>query len=116
MQRRDAGCRNLDTQIPPGHHNAVRCRQNFIQIVHALLIFNFGDDFNIVSATLAEHRAYSLYIRRAADKRGSDEIKVVFHAEADIVHVLFREGGKLDVNPGDIDGFIGRQDSSWSLG
>ena len=75
MQRRDAGCRNLDTQIPPGHHNAVRCRQNFIQIVHALLIFNFGDDFNIVSATLAEHRAYSLYIRRAADKRGSDEIK-----------------------------------------
>ena len=40
---------NFDTQITTSHHNAVGSFNNFIQIMHTLLVFDLGDDQNITT-------------------------------------------------------------------
>ena len=54
-----------------------------------------------------QHLPDGLHVGGPADEGGGDEIKVVLHAEADVRHVLLRQGGKLDMGPGDVDGLVG---------
>ena len=56
-----------------------------------------------------EDGADGLHVRRPADKGGGDEVEVVLHAEAYVVHILVGEGRQLDMYPGDVDGFVGGQ-------
>lgn len=39
--------RDLNTEISSGNHDAIRGFDNFIQIVHTLMIFDFRDDENV---------------------------------------------------------------------
>lgn len=35
--------------------------------------------------------------------------KFILHPEADVLQILLRQGGQMDVNAGDIDGLVGGQ-------
>ena len=83
--------------------------QDGVQVVHALLVLNFGDDLHVVPAAVVEDSPDGLHIRRPADEGGGDKVKVVFHAKADVVDILLGEGGQLDMDAGDVDGLVGRQ-------
>ena len=108
----DLGGGNLHPQIAPGHHDPVGGGQDVVDVVDALLVFNFGDDFYIVPAAVVEHLPDGLHIGGPADKGGGDEVEIVLHAEADVRHVLLRQGGELDVGPGDVDGLVVGQGSA----
>ena len=109
LQDGHPGGGNFHTQVAPGHHNAVGGGQDLVQVVHALLVLDLGDDLYIVPAALVEDGSNSLHIRRPADKGGGDKVEVVLHTEADVRDVLLGEGGQLDMDPGDIDGLVGGQ-------
>ena len=103
---------DLHTQVSAGHHNAVCGLQNGVQVVHTLLVLNLGDNLYVVAAALPKNLPDGLYVRRPPDKRGGDKVEIVFHTKADVVDVLFGEGGELDVDPGDVDGLIGGQSAA----
>ena len=112
MKGGNLGGGNLHAQVAPGHHDPVGGVQDFVQVVDALLVLDFGNDFHIVPAAVMEHLPDGLHVGGPADEGGGDEVKVVLHAEADVRHVLFRQGGELDMGPGDVDGLVGGEGSA----
>ena len=104
--------RNLHTQITPGNHDTVSSGQDVVNVVHALLILDLGNNLDIVSAVLLEHLTDGFHISGAAHEGSGHEVKVILHAEADIGNIAFSQGRELDMRAGDIDGLVGRQDAA----
>lgn len=91
----------------PCHHDAVGCLQDLVNIVHALLILDLGDDADLLAAKAVQHLPHRLDVGGPADKGGGDEIEVVLHAKPDVAHILLRQGGQMDMYAGDIDALVG---------
>ena len=100
---------NLHAQVAPGHHDAVGGRYNLVQVVHALLVLDFGDDADIVPAVLVELGPDVLHVAGLADEGGGDEVEVVFAGKFDVLPVLLGEGGEQDMYVGDVDGLVAGQ-------
>ena len=46
--------RNLHTQVPTGHHDAVAVVQNGVGVVHTGAVFDLGDDVDLLPAVLIQ--------------------------------------------------------------
>ena len=91
----DAFLRYFDAQISPGNHDAVCLFQNFIDVIHAFLILDFCDNFD-VAAVCVQNFADVQNVLLVADERMGDEIYVFFDGIKDVVTVFFCEGWQID--------------------
>ena len=102
LNARDVFLRHFNTQIATSHHHAVGYFQNFFYIVYALLVLNFGDDFNI-ALLLFEYLANFQDVFFRTHKAVGDEINVVVDGKEYVVAVLLRQSGQVDTHARHID-------------
>ena len=100
---------DLHPQVTPGHHDAVGGLQDLVDVVHALLILDLGDDADLLAAEAVQYLPHRLNISGPADKGSGNEVEIVLHAELDVAHILLRQGRQMDMYAGDIDALVGRE-------
>ena len=76
---------NLHPQISPGHHDAVGGGDDGVQVVHALPVFDLGDDADVVPAARAQAGADIIAPSDMMDGR----VAAIRHAldEAGLLHI-----------------------------
>ena len=83
--------RNFDSHISSGNHDAVRLRDDLVNVVHALLVLDLRHDLDLL-ALLAEHFPDFLDSGGVADERGEDDVDALLHSELKIRDVLGADG------------------------
>ena len=95
---------NFHSQIAPGHHHAVHYLGDLFQGLHGLLGFDLGDDLHgMPAAELLHNPQHFQHVVPAAYEGHRDILHFVLQAPADILSVLFREGGHRKRCVGDVD-------------
>ena len=80
--------------------DAVRFRENFRVVLHALLIFNLAVDLDVV---LSQDFTDLADVGRLADEGGRDEVHSVLDAPVDdVVDVLLGQRGQVDDHAGEV--------------
>src|SRR5690606_12665251 len=100
--------RDVHAQIAAGHHDAVALLDDLLQVLHALAVFDFGDD-RLVAAALADHFAHGPHVLGFAHEGRRDHVHAHAHAVADMFLVAFGQGGQVQVRVGDHQAFAGRK-------
>ena len=90
LNTRQFGKVNFYPHIAAGYHDTVGNGENFIQIIHAFTVFDFGNDTNI-GIVLVEYFAQVTHIIGGTDKAGCDKVKALFDAEENIFLVFFTD-------------------------
>ena len=93
---------NLHAEVAARDHDAVGLLHDVGEVVEALHVLNLGDDEDVLGGG-AEHLADVLDVGALAHERGGDEVNLVLDAPVeDVVAVLLRDGGKVDVDAGEV--------------
>src|SRR5699024_7867577 len=72
------------------YHNTIGHFKYLVNIIHSLLIFNFGDNFNITVMRIKYFTDIE-HILPVTDKRMGDKINILFNGIQYIVTVFFRQ-------------------------
>ena len=83
--------RHLHPQIPPGHHNALTQGADFVDVVHAGLVLDFGDDVNISAAVFFQEVFQIHNVLFPGHKGGCHIVHLVLNAKEQIGLVLLAE-------------------------
>ena len=92
---------HLHAQIAARHHDAVGFLHDLVQIAHAFLILDLGDDLHL-AGFLAQELAQRAHIRRLARKGKRDVVHVVRYTEGDVVAVFFGDGWQVHADAGQV--------------
>jgi hypothetical protein len=86
-----------------GHHDTVRNFQDFVIVFKTLLILDFANDFNVLTSIIGQELSKVLDIGCLSDKTSGNEINIVLDSKIDdIIHILFRKGGKVHDDTGKV--------------
>ena len=110
MSEEDLASRNLDTQITTGDHDTVCHCQDLVKVLDTLLVLDLDDDLD-VGTIGTEDFTDVVNILGAADEGSEDHVYTVLDAEFEILLVLFRKSGKVDIGLGKIDTLAGAEGS-----
>ena len=94
--------RALDAEVAARDHDAVGFADNFLEVLHRLLVFDLGDDLRAVLGTFGE-RAELAEILRLAHEGEREVVHAEFEAEGHVGDVLRGEGGEADLDAGKVD-------------
>ena len=97
---------NLHAHIAAGDHDSVCRFDDAVDIVHALLILDLGDDVEITSSVLIQNLADLVDVRRRSGERSCDKIKTFLDTEEDILAVLLADKRHIYFYAGKIDTFL----------
>lgn len=75
---------DFHTQVASGHHDAVGDMDDFVDVVYAVGVFNFGDQTDVVAAQPVEFMTDFNDIIRRTDKGSSNKVKFVLYREGKI--------------------------------
>lgn len=99
---------DLNTQISTCDHNTIARLENLVKVRDTLLILDLHDDLN-VRAVRAKHGADVVHVLRATDEGREDHVDVVLDAEFQVVLVLIRKRGQVDVRLREVDTLTRRE-------
>src|SRR5581483_11479556 len=94
--------RDLNAQIAAGDHDAIRGADDFVEVGHGLLVFDFGDDERRSGMVLKELLELK-QIARFANERKRNEIDADLETKENVLDILGRERRKADFHAGQID-------------
>ena len=97
---------DFHAKVAAGNHNAVGGAGDFVKVINALLVFDFCDNANMLSAAAIEAGANFRHIGGGADKGCGDIVKTLLHGEAQVGFILFGERGKRNGGSGNVDGLV----------
>ena len=104
----DAFLRHLDAQVAACHHDAVGHLEYLVDVVHALLVFYLGDDFN-VAAVCVQYFLDVEHILLVAHKGVGNEVNVLLDAKKDVVAVFLGQRRQVDAHARHVDAFSAAQ-------
>ena len=81
-------CRNLYAEVATGYHQAVGYFEDFIQVVNALLVLDFGDDLDVLAIMLLQQFANFKHVTCFTNEGSGNKIDALFDPENDIVGVF----------------------------
>ena len=99
---------HLDAQVAPGYHHAVCGFEYFVDVVHALLVLDFGDNLDR-TFILVEDGLDVEHILFAAHERVGNEVNLLFDGIADVADVALGERGEVDAHARHVDTLAGSQ-------
>lgn len=102
----DFRSRDLDSQVTASDHDGIGLFENLVEVVDTLLVFDLGDDLDLL-ALFAEDVADVLDVAPSSDKRGEHHVYIVLDTKLQIVDILLRERGEVDVGSGKVDALLG---------
>ena len=86
---------DLHAHVAARDHDAVAALADLVDVVHAGLILDLGDQLNVLGVDLLHIGAHVEQILLAGDEGAGDVVDAVLHAEKDILLVLLGEVGLL---------------------
>ena len=98
----DALLRHLDAQVATGYHHAVGHFEDFVDIVHALLVLYLGDDAD-VAALRVENLADVQDVLAVAHEGVGDEVDVAVDGIVDVAAVALGQRRQVDAHAGHVD-------------
>ena len=96
--------RDFYAQIPPGNHNPVAYRDNFIQVFQPFGILNLGNNLHGRTGLLQNPLDLQDSLR-GTDKRGGNKVKTFPDPKLDILFVFIRQRRQFNLYVGHIDPF-----------
>lgn len=103
LNQRHVFRRQVYAQISAGNHQAVGYAQDGVQVLHSLVIFDLGDDLDVVGLVLVEDMFDLENIFGFADEGLGDDVDVLLNAELDVPDVLLGYAGKAGFDAGNVD-------------
>ena len=94
---------DLNAHVAAGDHDAVAVFEDFVEMIDALFVFDFGNDADCMAAVIIEELAHVNDVLGGAHKGGGDEIHVMFDAKEQVALVLFAQIGHGQMHAGDVD-------------
>ena len=80
--------RNLHAHVAPGDHDTIGYTDNFVDVLHALQVFNLRNHIDAVALVLIQYLADLKNIIGASHKGSRDKVKAAFNTKDDIITVL----------------------------
>lgn len=102
----DLASGDFDTKVTTGNHNTVCLPKDLVEVGDTLLVLDLDDDLD-VSTVGAKDLTDVLDILSTTDEGGEDHIDSVLHAEPEIVLILLRESGQVDIGLGQVNTLAG---------
>src|SRR5206468_12206420 len=99
---------DLDPKITARHHHGFGCRQDAVDIVNSLMLFNLRNDRNI-SFTIFDDLLASEDIAGTPDEAQSNRIDALFQTNENVLAVFFRQRIQMNVRSGQVDAFVRAQ-------
>merc|ERR1711936_1549200 len=100
--------RDFNSHISPGDHDSVGRGDDLVNFAHTFVIFDFGNNFD-PDAVFAKRVAHGHDVGSFSDERGENHVDTHFDAEEQIALVLFGNGGKVNLYPGQVDSLLRAQ-------
>lgn len=97
---------DLDTQITTSNHNTVRLLQDLVKVSNTLLVLDLDDDLDI-GALRAQNSTDVPNIVGATNKGSKDHVNSVFDTKLQVLFVLFRQCGQVNIGLGKVDTLAG---------
>ena len=98
--------RNFHAHVAAGDHDAVGGGEDLVEFLHALGVFDLGDDADALAAVGVEERTHINDVLRPAGKRGGDVIDVLLNAEEKIALVALGEERHIEPCAGDVHALL----------
>ena len=93
---------DLGAEVAAGDHDDVRLADDGIDVADRLLVLDFGDDLGVSFEGL--HRiAQFADMGGVSNERSGDVVRLALDGEGQILVVLFREGGEIQADAGQVD-------------
>ena len=106
LDHRNIFQRDFHTHVAAGDHDAVGSFNNAVDVVNALLVFDFCNNVQITAAVFVEDFPDFVDVRRSSGEGCRDEIKAFLNTEKDIFSVLFADKRHIDFHAGKINAFF----------
>ena len=103
LQAGQAFVGDFHAHVAAGDHDAVAVFEDFVEMIDALFVFDFGNDADCMAAVIIEELAHVNDVLGGAHKGGGDEIHVMFDAKEQVALVLFAQIGHGQMHAGDVD-------------
>ena len=100
--------RNFNAQVAPGHHDAVACVDDFVDLIHAGSVLDFGDQVDGCATIGAQKFAYGKNILFTGHERAGHEINAQLHAQQQIRLILRTQVFLAQHLPGEAHAFTVR--------
>mmetsp|Transcript_3464 Transcript_3464/g.15235 ORF Transcript_3464/g.15235 Transcript_3464/m.15235 type:complete len:408 (+) Transcript_3464:532-1755(+) len=94
---------DLHAEVAAGHHDAVGVLEDIVEVAHALLVLDLGDDLDVLSAVFIQNFANHLDVLAGLHKGHCDVVHLVHAGEfLNVLDVLLLENVELDLNAGEV--------------
>ena len=100
----DAFLGHFNAQVATGHHDAVGHFEDFVDVVHAFLILNLGNDFDVAAVGVQDFADVEHVLLVAYEGVG-DEVDVLLYGIENVVAVFFRQRREVDANSRHVHAF-----------
>ena len=84
---------DLHAHVAAADHDAGAGLTDFLDVLNARAVFNLGDQFHAIAASLVQYGLNVQQILLAGDEGAGDEIHAVLHAEEDVLPILLAHIG-----------------------
>ena len=98
--------RNFHAHIAAGDHDAVGGGEDLVKLLHALGVFDLGDDADALAAVGVEERAHIDDVLRAARKGGRDIVYILLNAEEKVALVALGKERHIEPRAGDVHALL----------
>ena len=82
---------NFDSHISSGNHDAVRLRDDLVNVVHALLVLDLGHDLDFL-ALVAENLSDLTNACGITNERREDYVDIVLYSKLEVLNILLANG------------------------
>ena len=106
MQARQPLVFHLHAHVSPGNHDAVRMAQNLVEIVDALYVLYFCNNFDSLAAVVVQKIPHVDDVLLGADKGCRNIVHVVLHCEQQVCLVLFAQIGHVQMDVGHVNPLV----------
>src|ERR671921_116609 len=103
----------LDGEVPAGHHDAVGGRDDVLNVVYGLVLFDLGDDRRVAAELFYPLLDLPDLVGRAHEGHGHPVGMQLLHPEAQVLHVLGREPPDGERGVGEVQALVGRDGATF---
>ncbi|CSQ32917.1 Uncharacterised protein [Shigella sonnei] len=98
--------RNFYTQVATRNHDAVRGFEDFVEVVEAFLVFDFGDDVDVFAAVRFQVLTDFDNVRTLTNKGSSNKVYALFATKDQVLFVFFSQCWQGNGNARQVHTFV----------
>ncbi|CAJ1800959.1 hypothetical protein LMCDFJHI_01359 [Aeromonas salmonicida] len=98
--------RNFHAHVATCHHDAVGDSQDLVEVVQAFLVFDLGDDLDVLATVGSQVLTDFQHVFFLANEGSRNEINALLTTEDEVALVFLGQGRQLDGDTRQVDAFV----------